>query len=370
MSFQTASCLINGRTLTVETGEIAKQAHGSALARYGDTVVLAATTAAADDRGDLDFFPLTVDYRERTYAAGKIPGGFFKREGRPSEKETLTSRIIDRPLRPLFPAGYRKETQVLCTVLSVDNENDPDVVALISASAALTVSDIPFLGPVGAVRVGYTDNQVVINPTTEELERGQLNMVVAGTRDAIVMVEGGAQELPEEIVLSALENAHQALQACIDIQLQLQERTGKEKQPTAPPVDDANLRQSVQGMAGERLRAALAVSGKLERQEALAALEQEVMTALEGSVESNTGASAKTIKAILQDMESAEMRRRILKEGSRADGRALADVRPISGRVSVLPRTHGSALFTRGETQALVVATLGDSRRRTDHRRS
>ena len=359
MSFQTASCLINGRTLTVETGEIAKQAHGSALARYGDTVVLAATTGAADDRGDLDFFPLTVDYRERTYAAGKIPGGFFKREGRPSEKETLTSRIIDRPLRPLFPAGYRKETQVLCTVLSVDNENDPDVVALISASAALTVSDIPFLGPVGAVRVGYTDNQVVINPTTEELERGQLNMVVAGTRDAIVMVEGGAQELPEEIVLSALENAHQALQACIDIQLQLQERTGKEKQPTAPPVDDANLRQSVQGMAGERLRAALAVSGKLERQEALAALEQEVMTALEGSVESNTGASAKTIKAILQDMESAEMRRRILKEGSRADGRALADVRPISGRVSVLPRTHGSALFTRGETQALVVATLG-----------
>ena len=359
MSSQTASCLINGRTLTIETGEIAKQANGSALARYGDTMVLAAATAASDDRADLDFFPLTVDYRERTYAAGKIPGGFFKREGRPSEKETLTSRIIDRPIRPLFPSGYSKETQILCTVLSVDNENDPDVVALIAASAALTVSDVPFLGPVGAVRVGYADRQIIINPTNEELERGQLNMVVAGTREAIVMVEGGAQELPEDIVLSALENAHQALQACIDIQLQLQQGTGKEKLSIAPPAADDTLNQSVQGMAGERLRAALAVSGKLERQEALAGLEQEVVTALEGSGDSDTGATAKSIKAILHDMESAEMRRQILEQGRRADGRALTDVRPISGRVSVLPRTHGSALFTRGETQALVVATLG-----------
>ena len=359
MSSQTASCLINGRTLSIETGEIAKQANGSALARYGDTVVLAAATAASDDRGDLDFFPLTVDYRERTYAAGKIPGGFFKREGRPSEKETLTSRIIDRPLRPLFPSGYNKETQILCTVLSVDNENDPDVVALVAASAALTVSDVPFLGPVGAVRVGYTDRQIVINPTTEELERGQLNMVVAGTREAIVMVEGGAQELPEDIVLSALENAHKALQDCIDIQLQLREQVGKEKLSVAPPATDAALLQSVQGMAGERLRAALALSGKLERQEALTALEQEVVTALEGSEQSDTGFTAKSIKGILHDMESAEMRRRILQEGRRADGRSLEDVRQISGRVSVLPRTHGSALFTRGETQALVVATLG-----------
>ena len=359
MSSQTASCLINGRTLTIETGEIAKQANGSALARYGDTVVLAAATAATEDRRDLDFFPLTVDYRERTYAAGKIPGGFFKREGRPSEKETLTSRIIDRPLRPLFPAGYNKETQILCTVLSVDNENDPDVVALIAASAALTVSDVPFLGPVGAVRVGYANDHIVINPTTEELERGQLNMVVAGTREAIVMVEGGAQELPEDVVLSGLENAHQALQACIDIQLQLRQGAGKEKLSVAEPVADDTLRQSVKAMAGERLRAALAVSGKLERQEALAALEQEVVAAHEASEESDAGASAKSVKGFLHDMESAEMRRQILEEGRRADGRALADVRPISGRVSMLPRTHGSALFTRGETQALVVATLG-----------
>ena len=359
MSHQTASCVINGRTLTIETGEIAKQANGSALVRYGDTMVLAAATAAAEDRGEVDFFPLTVDYRERTYAAGKIPGGFFKREGRPGEKETLTSRIIDRPLRPLFSSGYNKETQILCTVLSVDNENDPDVVALIAASAALTVSDIPFLGPVGAVRVGYMDHQVVINPTNEALERGQLNMVVAGNREAIVMVEGGALELPEDIVLSALETAHQALQACIDIQLQLQQRVGKAKLPVVPPVVDDALQHDVHAMAQERLKATLAIPGKLERQEAMAALEQDVVEAFEGSEESDAASRAKTIKAFLHDMESVEMRRQILEAGRRADGRGLADVRPIGGRVSMLPRTHGSALFTRGETQALVVATLG-----------
>ena len=359
MNHQTAGCVINGRTLTIETGEIAKQANGSALVSYGDTVVLAAVTAATDDRGELDFFPLTVDYRERTYAAGKIPGGFFKREGRPGEKETLTSRIIDRPLRPLFPSGYNKETQILCTVLSVDNENDPDIVALIAASAALTVSDVPFLGPVGAVRMGYTDHQIVVNPTNGELERGQLNMVVAGSQEAIVMVEGGALELPEDIVLSALETAHQALQACIDIQLQLQQRAGKAKLPVAPPAIDETLQQHVQAMAHERLKAALATPGKLERQEAVATLEQEVVQAFESSDEPDTAPSAKTIKGFLHDMESAEMRRQILEEGRRADGRGLADIRPISGRVSMLPRTHGSALFTRGETQALVVATLG-----------
>lgn len=359
MSYQTASCVINGRTLTIETGEIAKQANGSALVRYGDTVVLAAVTAAPDDRGDIDFFPLTVDYRERTYAAGKIPGGFFKREGRPGEKETLTSRIIDRPLRPLFPDGYNKETQILCTVLSVDNENDPDIVALIAASAALTVSNVPFLGPVGAVRVGYMDHQVVINPTNEELERGQLNMVVAGSQEAIVMVEGGALELPEDVVLSALETAHRALQACIDIQLQLQQRVGKAKLSVVPPVVDNTLQHDVHAMAQERLKAALAMPGKLERQEAMAALERDVVEAFVGSEESDALPRAKTIKAFLHDMESTEMRRQILAARRRADGRELADVRPIGGRVSILPRTHGSALFTRGETQALVVATLG-----------
>ena len=213
MNHQAVSHVINERTLTIETGEIAKQANGSAVVRYGDTMVFAAATAAPEERGGLDFFPLTVDYREKTYAAGKIPGGFIKREGRPSEKETLTSRIIDRPIRPLFADGYGKETQVLCMVLSVDQQNDPDIVAVIAASAALTVSDIPFLGPIGAVRMGYVDDRLVVNPTSKELEKSLLNMVVAGTRDAIVMVEGGADELPEVDYPCCLRNCPPGLAA-------------------------------------------------------------------------------------------------------------------------------------------------------------
>jgi len=355
------NCVINGRTLTIETGEIAKQANGSAIVRYGDTMVLAAATAALEDRGELDFFPLTVDYRERAYAAGKIPGGFIKREGRPSEKEILTSRIIDRPIRPLFANGYSKETQVLCMVLSVDQQNDPDVVAVIAASTALTLSDIPFLGPIGAVRMGYLDDRLIVNPTYKELEKSLLNMVVAGTREAIVMVEGGANELPESTILSALEAAHQALQPCIDLQLHLQRMLGKSKISVEAPVQDATLVQQVRAVASERLKAALAIEGKLERQEALQLLEQEVMQTLLGEAgEGQDGKqSSKAIKTIFHDLESQEMRRQTLEEGRRADGRQTTDIRPISGRVSLLPRTHGSALFTRGETQALVVATLG-----------
>ena len=250
------------------------------MVRYGDTMVIAAATAALEDRGEMDFFPLTVDYRERTYAAGKIPGGFIKREGRPSEKEILTSRIIDRPIRPLFANGYSKETQVQCMVLSVDQQNDPDTVAVIAASAALTVSDIPFLGPIGAVRMGYIDEQLVVNPTYKELERSSLNMVVAGTREAIVMVEGGATELPEAIMLAALSAAHQALQPCIDLQLHLQRTVGKCKIPVAAPVRDAALEHQVCTMAYERLKAALAIEGKLERQEAFQTLEHEVVQAI------------------------------------------------------------------------------------------
>jgi len=358
---QAVSHVINGRTLTIETGEIGKQANGAAIVRYGDTMVLAAATAALEDRGDLDFFPLTVDYRERTYAAGKIPGGFIKREGRPSEKETLTSRIIDRPIRPLFANGYSKETQVLCMVLSVDQQNDPDIAAVIAASAALTVSDIPFLGPIGAVRMGYIDERLVVNPTSQELEKSLLNMIVAGTRDAIVMVEGGANELPESIILSALETAHQALQPCIDLQLQLQQTVGKSKIPVAAPVRDATLAHQVRTMAYERLKAVLAIEGKLERQEALQALENEVIQACLGEEGEGqeAGQRSKIIKSLLHDLESQEMRRQTVEEGRRADGRGTTSIRPISGRVSLLPRAHGSALFTRGETQALVVATLG-----------
>ncbi len=361
MNHQAVSHVINGRTLTIETGEMAKQANGSAVVRYGDTMVLAAATAALEDRRDVDFFPLTVDYREMTYAAGKIPGGFIKREGRPSEKETLTSRIIDRPIRPLFANGYCKETQVLCMVLSVDQQNDPDIVAVIAASAALTISDIPFVGPIGAVRMGYIDERLVVNPTYKELEKSLLNMVVAGTREAIVMVEGGANELPEAIMLSALETAHQALQPCIDLQLHLQRTVGKGKIPVTAPVRDAALEQQVRAMAYERLNTALAIQGKLERQEALQTLEQEVMQAFLGEEGASQEAlqRSKVIKALLHDLESQEMRRQTVEEGRRADGRGTTDIRPISGRVALLPRVHGSALFTRGETQALVTATLG-----------
>lgn len=361
MNHQAVSHVINGRTLTIETGEIAKQANGSVVVRYGDTMVLAAATAAPEDRGGLDFFPLTVDYRERAYAAGKIPGGFIKREGRPSEKETLTSRIIDRPIRPLFANGYGKETQVLCMVLSVDQQNDPDIVAVIAASSALTVSDIPFLGPIGAVRMGYIDDQLVVNPTYKELEKSLLNMVVAGTREAIVMVEGGARELPESILHAALETAHEALQPCIDLQLHLQRTVGKGKMPVTAPMQDAALEHQVHTMGYERLRAALAIEGKLERQEALQTLENEIMQALLGEAgeSQEAGQRSKMIQTLLHDLESQEMRRQILEEGRRADGRGTTDIRPISGRVSLLPRVHGSALFTRGETQALVVATLG-----------
>jgi len=361
LSHNVVSCTINGRTLTIETGEIAKQANGAALVRYGDTVVLAAATASKEDRDTTDFFPLTIDYREKTYAAGKIPGGFFKREGRPSEKEILTSRIIDRPLRPLFANGYRKDTQVLCTVLSADQQNDPDIVALIAASTALMVSDIPFLGPVGAVRMGYIDDVLVVNPTSEQVEKSQLNMVVAGTREAIVMVEGGANELSEAIMLSALQMAHQALQTCVDLQLQLQQVTSKAKMSIVSPTVETELQQKVSEMAGGRLNVALAIAEKLERQEAMRALEQDIIHALVGEEDTTEEAAQKikAIKAILHHLESQEMRRQILEEGRRADGRGLTDIRPISGRVSLLPRTHGSALFTRGETQALVVATLG-----------
>jgi polyribonucleotide nucleotidyltransferase len=361
LNHRVVSCTINGRTLTIETGEMAKQANGSALVTYGDTIVFAAATASPDERNDIDFFPLTVDYREKTYAAGKIPGGFFKREGRPGEKETLTSRIIDRPIRPLFAAGYRKDTQVLCQVLSADQQNDPDVVAVIAASAALTVSDIPFLGPVGAVRMGYLDNNVVVNPTADQLEDSQLNMIVAASRDAIVMVEGGAWELPESIILQALQTAHEAIQPCLDVQLDAQQSNGKTKMAVTPPVTPVELQQKVREVAYERLKSALTISEKLERQDAIHGLGEDVVTALINSDTSADEAAQQTrlIKTILHDLESEETRRQILEEKRRADGRGLTDIRPISGRSSFLPRAHGSALFTRGETQALVVATLG-----------
>ncbi|MEE8302187.1 MAG: polyribonucleotide nucleotidyltransferase [Candidatus Tectomicrobia bacterium] len=361
MSHRVASCTINERTLTIETGEIAKQANGAALACYGETMVLAATTASRNERTDIDFFPLTVDYREKTYAAGKIPGGFFKREGRPAEKETLTCRLIDRPIRPLFADGYRRDTQVICTVLSADQQNDPDLVAIIAASTALMVSDLPFLGPVGAVRMGYLDGTLIVNPTNDQLEESQLNMVVAGTREAIVMVEGGARELPESVILQALQTAHEAIQPCLDLQLDLQSTNGKVKMTLTPPVVSTELKQQVRHLAYDRLQAALSIAEKLERQDATHALSQEVIATLvtDAMGPDEAASQTKLISGFLHDLESEEMRRQILKEGRRADGRGYSGIRPITSRTSLLPRAHGSALFTRGETQALVAATLG-----------
>ena len=347
----------HGRTLMVETGRMAKQAGGAALVQYGESVVLVTATAMRTAREGIDFFPLTCDYVEKTFAAGKIPGGFFKREGRPAEKEVLTSRLIDRPVRPLFPKGFNCETQVVATVLSHDRENDPDMVAILGASTALTLSDIPFHGPIAAVRVGRTDGRFVINPTTAQLETSEMNIIVAGSREAIVMVEGGAHGVPEDVVLDALYAAHAALQPLIDLQEKLQKVAGKAKRSVTPPVVDAGLEGSVRDVALPKLRAALAKTAKQERYAALDAVTDETVAALAAG----DAVRSKQVAVLVDKAKKQAFRDTIVRDGRRIDGRGLTDVRPITCEVGVLPRTHGSALFTRGETQALVVTTLGTS---------
>jgi polyribonucleotide nucleotidyltransferase len=347
----------HGRSLTVETGRMAKQAGGAALVRFGETVVLVTATASGSAREGIDFFPLTCDYQEKTFAAGKIPGGFFKREGRPAEKETLTSRLIDRPLRPLFPAGFHCETQVIATVLSHDRENDPDVLSLLGASTALVLSDIPWNGPIAAVRIGRIDGRFVINPTTTQLDASDMNVIVAGSRDAIVMVEGGARMVPDGVVLEALFTAHEALQPLIALQDGLQRLVGKPKRAVTPAPLDAELEQRVRQAGLPKLRAALAVQGKHERYAALDAARDAVLAELAPP----TPERAKETGSLFSRLKKQVVRETIIHERRRLDGRGLADVRPITCEVEVLPRTHGSALFTRGETQALVVATLGTS---------
>jgi polyribonucleotide nucleotidyltransferase len=346
-----------GRRLVVETGRMAKQAGGAALIQLGDTVVLVTATALGHPREGIDFFPLTCDYQEKTFAAGKIPGGFFKREGRPAEKEILTSRLIDRPLRPLFPAGFNAETQVIATVLSHDKENDPDVIALLGASTALVLSDIPWAGPIAAVRIGRIGGQFVINPTTSELATSDMNIIVAGSRDAIVMVEGGAAMAPEGVVLEALYTAHERLQPLIKLQDELRARVGKPKRTVTPPAVNADLERQVRDTALPKLRAALATQGKHERYAALDAAKAEVVSALGGPL----GEHAKEVSGLYSKLKKNVVRETIIHEHKRLDGRGLTDVRPITCEVEILPRTHGSALFTRGETQALVVTTLGTS---------
>jgi polyribonucleotide nucleotidyltransferase len=345
----------HGRKLSIEVGRLAKQASGSALIRYGDTVVLVTAVASRDAREGIDFFPLTVDYQEKTFAAGKIPGGFFKREGRPSEKEVLTSRLIDRPLRPNFAEGFHCETQVIATVLSADRDNDPDMIALTGASAALHVSDIPFHGPLAAVRMARIDGKLVVNPAIDQLERSDLNLVVACSRDAIVMVEGGAKVVAEDVVLDGLFAALDACQVLLDMQDELRQALGKPKRMVEPPKRDERLYERVRALAVPKLREAMSISGKHERRDAMHEAKRGVREALGTEYPDRES----EIRSMYEDVEYRAFRETIVRENRRVDGRGLKDIRPISCAVEVLPRTHGSALFTRGETQALCVTTLG-----------
>jgi polyribonucleotide nucleotidyltransferase len=345
----------HGRKLSIEVGRLAKQANGSALIRYGDTVVLVTAVASREAREGIDFFPLTVDYQEKTFAAGKIPGGFFKREGRPSEKEVLTSRLIDRPLRPNFAEGFRCETQVIATVLSADRDNDPDMIALTGASAALHVSDIPFHGPLAAVRMGRVDGKLVVNPAIDQLEKSDLNLVVACSRDAIVMVEGGAKVVAEDVVLDGLFAALDACQVLLDMQDELRQALGKPKRVVDPPKRDEALYERVRALAVPKLREAMSVAGKHERRDAMHDTKRSVREALGTDFPDRES----EIRSMYEDVEYRTFRETIVRENRRVDGRGLKDIRAISCAVEVLPRTHGSALFTRGETQALCVTTLG-----------
>jgi polyribonucleotide nucleotidyltransferase len=351
---------IGGRTLSIETGRIAKQASGCALIQYGDTVVLVSAQASTSDDPSKDFLPLTVEYREKYYAAGKIPGGFFKREARPSEKETLSARQVDRPLRPLFPKGWTRETQVIATVLSSDQENDSDTLALIGASMATCLSDIPFAGPVGAVRMGRIDGKLIVNPTFDERDEADFVLTVAGTRDAIVMVEGSAHEVAESVIVEALERAHQEIRGIIDLQEEvLKAGAGRTKVEFSKPEPPAEIAEAVRAAAGDRLHQANSLRGKQERSDAVKALRNEVIESLAGRFPDES--AVKHMKAVWAAMEKDDLRKTVIATGVRADGRGLKDIRPITSEIGVLPRTHGSALFTRGETQALVVATLGTS---------
>ncbi|HUO03801.1 MAG TPA: polyribonucleotide nucleotidyltransferase [Candidatus Binataceae bacterium] len=346
-----------GRTLSLETGRLARQAHGSVLAQYGETVVLATVVSAYESRDKVDFLPLTVDYVEKTFAAGKIPGGFFKREGRASEKEILTSRLIDRSMRPLFPKGYDKETQLIVTVLSADRENDSDMLSLIAASAALEVSDIPHQGPVAAVRMGRIGGKITVNPILPDMEESDLSMVVAANPDSIVMLEGGAQILEEEVILEALFTAHEAMRPVFEMQQQLRKEAGKPKREFTPAVRDAELVAAVKSHLGDAIEKALAISGKKERQQALYGLTDKVLADL---AERYPGRE-KELEGACDYLVRDRVRKAILDDNKRIDDRKSTDVRELAAQVQVLPRTHGSAVFTRGETQALATVTLGTS---------
>jgi polyribonucleotide nucleotidyltransferase len=347
-----------GRTLTLETGRVARQADGAVVATYGETTVLATVVGAKEPRPGVDFFPLTVNYQEKAFAAGRIPGGYFKREGRPSEKETLVSRLIDRPIRPLFVDGYRNETQVIVTVLSHDLENDPDIVAMVAASAALTLSGVPFMGPIGAARVGVIDNEMVLNPSVERYKDSTLDLVVAGTADAVMMVESEAKELTEEAMLAAVMFGHRAFQPVIQAIVRLAEKAANEPRDVKLP-DRSELEKTMLGLIEDELRAAYKLTRKQDRYDAVDAAKAKVMATLAPEGAENSIYTKQQLAEVFKDIQAKVVRWNILDTGGRIDGRDVKTVRPIVSEVGLLPRTHGSALFTRGETQALVVATLG-----------
>ena len=356
---------IAGRTLRLETGRVAKQADGSIWASYGDTVVLATAVAAQTAKPGIDFLPLTVDYQEKAYAAGKIPGGYFKREGRPAEKEVLTSRLIDRPLRPLFPEGFYFETQVIASVLSADKTGSSDVIGITAASAALAVSNIPFNGPVAGVKIGCIKGQLVVNPDLETMEQSDLHLVVAGTADAVMMVEAGANELSEQVMLQALELAHSEIKKIVQKINELAKKVGSVKREIVQESIEPSLQAEIKALVAQPIRDAIMIANKTARQERLDQILSEAIQKLQKPEDSSR---ERHVKIVFHQLEYTEVRKMILEKQSRADGRGPSDIRPISCEVGALPRAHGSAIFTRGETQSLAVVTLGttDDEQRID----
>lgn len=347
---------VGGRNLTVQTGKIAKQASGSVVVQYGETIVLVTVVATEDVREGVDFLPLSVEYQEKIYAAGRIPGNYFRREiGRPSEKETLTARLIDRPIRPLFPKHFFHEIQVIATVLSMDQQNDPDTLAMIGASAALEISDIPFAGPIAAVRVGRINGEYKINPTLEELETADINVIVAGSRTGVVMVEGGADMASEADMLEAIFFGHEGLQPIIELQQKLKEAVGLPKRPFAEPETDPKLAETIEAEARRRIREAIVIPDKMERNEAIRRIKADIWENLSEEYKERRG----EVRAILDAVHKQVSRDLVLTEGLRIDGRKSDEIRPISCEVGLLPRPHGSALFTRGETQVMGILTVG-----------
>jgi len=355
---KTVATEIGGRTIAFETGKMAKQANGSVVITSGDTKVLVTVVAETESK-DMGFLPLTIEYQERMYAAGRIPGSYFRREiGRPSEKEVLTCRMIDRPLRPLFPDGYSCETQLIATVFSADQDLDPDILAMNGASTALMLSDIPFAGPVAAARVGYIDGQYVLNPSKSQLEKSQISLVVAGTRTAVVMVEGRAGEMGEDVILEAIFFAHAAIQPLLDLQFELQKEAGKAKRVVVPPTVNLALKEKVEAAAAAGMDEVVNIADKMDRSSRYSQLKEEVLAQIDPELYEKPG----QVTELLSSYKKQVMRDRIVSKGQRLDGRSFEDVRPISCEVGILPRAHGSALFTRGETQALVICTLGSER--------